>query len=331
MEPAPGPEKDELTLGGGRMVYTLDVLSTYEPYTQAASSSTVHFLRTKRGEKIAAVWVKCSQGVPVSAELAQEPMVLLHCHGNATDAGLMMALYYEMARRFHVEVVGVEYSGYGASSGRPSVSNANADVEAVYNFLIRSGVAPERIVAYGQSVGSGPVLELASKSKLGGVILHSPLLSGIKVIDPEPERCCRPSCVYCCFDFFPNDRRMQSVSCPTFVLHGRRDDVIPFYHGERLAKQAPKEHQWPGYFPDFAGHNDLVEVNCNSYYAEVAQFLNFAAQHRLEAEGKAVPASCPAQVEMSELHIPMSATMIAEVAVGPEDGRYEQMRQGNLA
>lgn len=134
--------------------------------------------------------------------------VVIHCHGNATDIGLMMGTYWELASRLGIVVVGIEYSGYGLASGEPSLANTEADVEAAYNLAIDRGVPPERIIVYGQSVGSGPAMWLASKANIAGVILHSPLLSGIKAIDPDPTTCCRPSCVFKCFDFYPNDERI---------------------------------------------------------------------------------------------------------------------------
>merc|ERR1712007_164612 len=130
--------------------------------------------------------------------------------------------YWELVKETGVDVVGVEYSGYGAAQGKPSASNTIADLEAAYDLVVSLGVSPARIVVYGQSVGSGPVSSLASKKKVGGVVLHSPLLSGIKVVDPAPEACCRPSCVYTCFDFYHNDRRVKTLlDCPVLVMHGQ--------------------------------------------------------------------------------------------------------------
>ncbi|CAJ1353006.1 unnamed protein product, partial [Effrenium voratum] len=269
--------------------------------------------------------------------------VLLHCHGNATDIGMMMGPYYELAKVLGVEVCGVEYSGYGASSGRPSSANTYADVEAAYEYLVSVGVPPKRIVAYGQSVGSGPATHLASKKQLGGAVLHSPLLSGIKVVDPKPDACCRPSCVWSCFDFYPNDRRVRQLLCPLFVMHGQRDDIIPFYHGFRLHKACPKQHRWPAYFPARAGHNDLVETDMRAYFSEVSSFLQDV---RRIAEGQKVeppsfdkpsqvrmvvkPAEAePRQVEMAEV-ARLEGEEQPEVKVGPEDGRYEQLRKGNV-
>jgi len=105
-------------------------------------------------------------------------------------------------------------------------------------------------------------------------VLHSPLLSGIKVLDPVPERCCRPSCVFRCFDFFQNEEYMKYLSCPVFIIHGQRDDIIPFYHGYRLHKALSKSSLWPAYFPSRSGHNDIVETATRAYFGELSNFLN---------------------------------------------------------
>merc|ERR1719219_1379368 len=62
-----------------------------------------------------------SSDEPVDAKTERpKPFVLIHCHGNATDVGLMMSAYWELSKQLGVDVVGVEYSGYGQASGSPS-------------------------------------------------------------------------------------------------------------------------------------------------------------------------------------------------------------------
>ena len=69
---------------------------------------------------------------------------------------------------------------------QPNEYNTYADIEAVYECLERDyGAKQENIVLYGQSVGSGPTLELASRlPNLRAVVLHSPILSGLRVMYP---------------------------------------------------------------------------------------------------------------------------------------------------
>ncbi len=86
-----------------------------------------------------------------------------------------------MSKELRINVLGYDYSGYGCSTGTPSVSNTIADINACYQFLLQvKGKRPQDIVVYGQSVGSGPTCDLgASEKGLKGIVLHSPLMSGI--------------------------------------------------------------------------------------------------------------------------------------------------------
>lgn len=316
----------------GKLVYLSEQIRVIPFYQQASEHAEVNFLRTSRGERVPMVWVRQSRASKGSSppQLSKQPLVLLHCHGNATDIGMMMGPYFELAKQLGCEVVGVEYSGYGTSSGAPSANNTVADAEAVYNYIVASGVPAERIVAYGQSVGSGPALGLAARRPMGGVILHSPLLSGIKVIDPQPNKCCRPSCVYKFFDFFLNDKAIRKVQCPAFVMHGQLDDIIPLYHGVRLMEAAPKQCRWPGYFPKDAGHNDIVETNASAYFNEVRAFLK-SVQMRADGGNGFPPGQIgkPAQIEMMDSTTNLAPVLqYAEPAVGPEDGRYADLRRG---
>lgn len=85
----------------------------------------------------------------------------------------------EIARELQVNLLGYDYSGYGASTGAPSVLNTFADIETCLAWLLQQGKQARDIILYGQSVGSGPTCHLAATTPdLGGVILHSPLATG---------------------------------------------------------------------------------------------------------------------------------------------------------
>lgn len=69
---------------------------------------------------------------------------------------------------------------------QPSEHNTYSDIEAAYKCLEESyGAKQEDIILYGQSVGSGPTVDLASRlPRLKAVILHSPISSGLRVMYP---------------------------------------------------------------------------------------------------------------------------------------------------
>jgi len=64
------------------------------------------------------------------------------------------------------------------------------------SVLYRYGVTPENIILYGQSIGTVPTIDLAARYECAAVILHSPLMSGLRVAFPDTRK------TYC-FDAFP--------------------------------------------------------------------------------------------------------------------------------
>lgn len=114
---------------------------------------------------------------------------LLFSHGNATDLGATFPMQVVLAHSLDVNVVVYDYSGYGESGGYPSEASTYRDIEAVYDYVLDTLAEGDskRIVLYGQSVGSGPCCFLASKKDmvLGGMILHSPFTSGMRVLTPS--------------------------------------------------------------------------------------------------------------------------------------------------
>ncbi|KAI4352200.1 hypothetical protein L6164_006474 [Bauhinia variegata] len=175
-------------------------------------------LRTRRGNEIVAVYVKHHKANGT----------MLYSHGNAADLGQMFELFVELSNRLRLNVMGYDYSGYGQSTGKPTEYNTYADIEAAYNSLKEQyGVKDDQLILYGQSVGSGPTLDLASRlSELRGVVLHSPILSGLRVLYPVKRTFW--------FDIYKNIDKIGSVSCPVLVIHGTSDEVVDISHGKQL-------------------------------------------------------------------------------------------------
>ncbi|KAF4366997.1 hypothetical protein F8388_022785 [Cannabis sativa] len=156
------------------------VSTTAAPPSMAISCSDddnsfdVLMIDTKRGHKIVAFYLRNPYA----------RLTLLYSHGNAADLGQLYDLFVQLKVNLRVNLMGYDYSGYGASTGKPSESNTYSDIEAVYECLqTQYGVSQEDLILYGQSVGSGPTLHLAAKlPRLRGVVLHSAILSGLRVL-----------------------------------------------------------------------------------------------------------------------------------------------------
>jgi fermentation-respiration switch protein FrsA (DUF1100 family) len=187
--------------------------------TEVAPRDNVDVLKlsTSKKNEIVALFVKHPSAT----------LTLLYSHGNAADLGQMHELFVELSVHLKINILGYDYSGYGASTGKPSEQNTYADIEAAYNALAKYNIRDENIVLYGQSVGSGPTVDLASrKPNLRGVVLHSPILSGLRVMYPVKR-------TYW-FDIYKNIDKIGLVSCPVLVMHGTADEVVDWSHGKQL-------------------------------------------------------------------------------------------------
>ncbi|KAB2022285.1 hypothetical protein ES319_D07G198700v1, partial [Gossypium barbadense] len=111
---------------------------------------------------------------------------------------------------------------------QPTECNTYADIDAAYTCLKeRYGVKDEDLILYGQSVGSGPTVDLASRlPNLRGVVLHSPILSGMRVLYPVKR-------TYW-FDIYKNIDKIGAVNCQVLVIHGTADEVVHHSHGKQL-------------------------------------------------------------------------------------------------
>ncbi|KAJ6410302.1 hypothetical protein OIU84_007118 [Salix udensis] len=132
---------------------------------------------------------------------------------------------------------GYDYSGYGQSSGKPSEHNTYADIEAAYKCLEENyGAKQENIILYGQSVGSGPTVDLAARlPRLRSVVLHSPILSGLRVMYPVKR-------TYW-FDIYKNIDKIPLVKCPVLVIHGTADEVVDCSHGKQLWELCQEKYE----------------------------------------------------------------------------------------
>ncbi|XP_060972998.1 uncharacterized protein LOC115695688 isoform X2 [Cannabis sativa] len=210
----------------------------------------VHLVETKGGNKIVATFWKH----PFAR------FTLLYSHGNAADLGQMHELFIELRAHLRVNIMSYDYSGYGASTGK-------VRDEASY--------WQEDLILYGQSVGSGPTLHLASRlQKLRGVVLHSAILSGIRVLYPVK--------MTFWFDIFKNIDKIPKVNCPVLVIHGTNDDIVDWSHGKRLWELS-KEKYDPLWVKG-GGHCNLETYP--EYIKHLRKFINAMEKHNLTKQTK---------------------------------------------
>jgi fermentation-respiration switch protein FrsA (DUF1100 family) len=210
-------------------------------------------LDTPDGERVL-VWHVPPQG---------EKPVVIYFQGNGGGLNLRVGRFRKMIGD-GLGLVAVNYRGYGGSSGSPSEGGLVIDAAATYAFAARRYPA-DRIVLWGESLGTGVAVALAAGRPVARVLLESPFTSAVSVAAAVypflPVRLLMK-------DQFRSDERIGQVTVPVLVLHGARDLTVPFAHGERLYAMigAPKRFVRL----DRADHNDHDE---HGAYELVRDFL----------------------------------------------------------
>ncbi|HEX4952802.1 MAG TPA: alpha/beta hydrolase [Thermoanaerobaculia bacterium] len=187
--------------------------------------------------------------------------VVLFAHGNAGNLFHRAGLLAFFARHTGVRTLLFEYSGYGGAAGMPSEQEVYRDGLAAYDHLVADGVAPGRIVLYGESLGGAVALKIASERPVAGVVLQAPFTSLSSLAwRLYPWLPLGPLLVR---GAFPNAQRVRALAVPLAVVHGEEDEIIPFAEGRRLHAAAPAGAELLPIAG--AGHNDLFEIGGATY------------------------------------------------------------------
>jgi fermentation-respiration switch protein FrsA (DUF1100 family) len=222
-----------------KLMYFPDA-SRVSPASFALPGVEERILRTPDGQELVAWYGRAPRGRPT----------ILYFHGNAGNlANRAERVRKYLARGFGVFIL--SYRGYRGSSGQPTEKNNVADAKLAYDALIAEGVAPQEIILYGESLGSGIAMQVAAAKPVGGVILDAPYTSIVDVaVGAYPYFPVRPFL----FDRYETMRYVPAVHAPLLVVHGEADEVIPVSMGRAVyaAANGPKEiATFPG-----AGHSD---------------------------------------------------------------------------
>jgi fermentation-respiration switch protein FrsA (DUF1100 family) len=213
-----------------------------------------------------------ANGVQISATYLHNPearFTILFSHGNAEDIGTALPTL-ERLKAMGFSVFAYDYQGYGTSSGVPSEENTYQDVEAAYNYLNDNlNIPADRIIAYGRSLGGAVAVELAQKRHLGGLIIEGSFTTAYRVVTKIP---------LFPFDKFKSISKIKQVRCPVLIIHAKRDEVVPFSHGEKLFLEAnePKASFWV----EEAGHNNLIQVAGKNCEKALLEFLSLIEKNR---------------------------------------------------
>jgi fermentation-respiration switch protein FrsA (DUF1100 family) len=181
-------------------------------------------LPTGDGETLVAWHVPAREGRPL----------ILYFHGNGGGLADRAPRFRKFLKSGY-GLLAAAFRGYSGSTGSPTQTGLMLDGEAAYQAARQRGYSDERIVAMGESLGTGVAAAVAANHDVAALVLDSPYSS---TADVAAARFPFAPVRWMMFDQFRSDLAIGNVRAPVLVVHGDRDDIVPIRFAERLFELA---------------------------------------------------------------------------------------------
>ncbi len=199
---------------------------------------------------------------------------LVWFHGNAGNISNRVDNVLLLSRNLGVNVFIFDYRGYGRSEGKPSEQGIYLDADAALEYLrSRDDIDSSKLILFGRSLGGAVAAEMAVRHTAKAVIMESSFTS-VKAM----ARSVRPwfavflpthLLVRSRFDSLAN---MPNIQIPVMIVHGDRDETVPFSMGRELFAAANQPKRF--YTIEGANHNNTHLVGGARYFNALREFIN---------------------------------------------------------
>ena len=190
---------------------------------------------------------------------------LVFFHGNAGNLLNRVHKLNELSK-LDLNILLTSWRSFSGNKGKPTEENLYYDAKQIVKWLKTQGLDNKNIILYGESLGTGVAIELASKNNFGGIILESPFTSmadTAKIYYP-----------YLPVNFLLKDRydsksKINDIKTPILIMHGKMDNIVPQKMGLELFKKANEPKY--SYFPEEDDH--MMEYN-NQLLSKIKLFIS---------------------------------------------------------
>lgn len=220
------------------------------------------FIKTSGGEKIHCWLFR----VPGASDIG------IVNHGNAGNVANRFYIANALTKA-ECSALLYDYRGYGISSGgRPTLSGILDDGLIVYDYVEHTMKYPSnKILLYGESIGTAVTCNTAVHRPCAGVILQS----GITSL-PEMGKKLFPMLNLYPTAFFPHPRlnnlnRIGHIKAPILLIHGKKDTIVPYDQSQKLYDRARGQKSLV--FLNDCGHNDMGVQNTEQFQGAIKSFV----------------------------------------------------------
>ena len=214
-------------------------------------------------------FIEVDQEVKIKSWLIEKDLkkykTILFLHGNA---GNLFNRSYKLNRlnELNLNVLIISWRGFSGNLGKPNETNLYGDAKKAVKWLNDKGVESKNIILYGESLGTGVAVEIGQSNKFNSIILESPYTSMVKaakIYYPYlPVK-------FLLKDKYDSEKKIKNIKTPILIMHGKKDNIVPFYMGKKLFEIANK----PKKFLQIEEDDHMLSFNENLLF-EIKNFIN---------------------------------------------------------
>ena len=164
----------------------------------------------------------------------EEFKTILFFHGNA---GSLENRTYKLNhfKNLNLNFLIIAWRGFSGNKGKPNEMGLYEDAKSAIKWLKAKGIKEKNIILYGESLGTGVVVEVAQNKNYAGVILESPFTSmvnmGKKYYPFFPVNLLLK-------DKFESYKKINNIFVPVLIMHGKVDKIVPYDMGKKMYELA---------------------------------------------------------------------------------------------
>lgn len=193
---------------------------------------------------------------------------VLFLHGNAGNISHRLQTF-ALWQQLGLNVLALDYRGYGRSAGEPSAAGTGLDARAAWRYLQQERKIPASyIIVHGRSLGGAVALALTRLERnVAAVVVESTFTS---MVDIGREKYPWLPVSLINRVHYPSRESIRQLRAPVLIAHSQGDRLIPFAHGRALyaAANDPKS-----FLEMRGGHNDGFVATGDTYRVTLGQFV----------------------------------------------------------
>ena len=214
------------------------------------------------------IYIKVDEEIQLKSWIIKKDFMkfktLVVFHGNAGHLSNRIYKLNELYK-LDINILLISWRGFSGNKGSPTENNLYKDAKAAIKWLNEEGVSNNQIILYGESLGSGVAVEVGKENNFNSIILESPFTSienSAKIYYPYlPVR-------FILKDRYDSISKIKMINIPILIMHGEKDDVVPFSMGKELFEKANSPKQ--SYFTPDDDH--MMEFN-SSLLKNIKDFI----------------------------------------------------------